>query len=69
MSLCLSKKKQTHNFWGECLLHLLYLQDFLVSATITEIAVYYSGVRKYQLYSCTLNVNYIPWCNALLCRL
>lgn len=31
--------------------------------------VYYSDVRKYQLYSCILNVNYIPWCNALLCRL
>lgn len=39
MSLCLSKKKQSNSpFWGECLLHLLHLQDFQVSATITEIA-------------------------------
>lgn len=36
MSLCLSKKKQTNDpFLGECFSHL---QDFRVSATITETA-------------------------------
>lgn len=37
--LCLSNKTLTSNlFWGEFLLHLLYLQDFQVGATIIEIA-------------------------------
>lgn len=34
----LIKEKTNRPFWGECLLPLLYLQVFQVSATITEIA-------------------------------
>lgn len=34
----IKEKTNQQPFWGECLLHLLYLQDFQVSATITEIA-------------------------------